>query len=201
MVDELVSKKLELLAAQRAKVDRIQELLNGGQPCKLANNARSAPCSYAACLVLITAGYGGFNEASRKTCKNLEAAITMSKRPGYLAYYEQPDHLQALVRSGEVARLQEQVVQLQKQIDQLTEKIDSANVAISITNGQLDSAKPSASVHNLTQWFATCGSPKQGADSNQYTNFTPNKKVYGGTSHYAVFRSQSSTMKNGRLTK
>jgi hypothetical protein len=33
MTDELVSKKLELLAAQRAKVDCIQELLNGGQPC------------------------------------------------------------------------------------------------------------------------------------------------------------------------
>jgi hypothetical protein len=153
----------------------------------------------------INAGPSGFNEASRKTCKNLEAVITMSKRPGYFAYYKQPDHLQALVRSGEVARLQEQVVQLQKQIDQLTEKIDSANAAsggaVSPTHGQLNDAKSSASVHNLTQWFATYGSPKQGVNSDQYTNFTPNKKVYGGTSHYAAFRSQSSTMKKGHLTK
>lgn len=143
------------------------------------------------------AGPGGFNEASRKTCKNLEVAITASKRPGYFAYYEQPDHLQAVVRSGDVARLQAQVVQLQTQIDQLTEKIEALSPPKS--NGAGDTNSPS--VHNLKQWFAAYGSPKQMGSSDQYTNFTPNRKVYGGTTHYSAFKSQSSTMKKGRLTK
>lgn len=152
---------------------------------------------------LLAVGPGGFNEASRKTCKNLEAAITASKRPGYFAYYEQPDHLTAVVRSGEVERLQAQVVQLQKQIDQLTDKLEalhSAAAAPSPAGEQPHAAPPN--VHNLKQWFATYGSPKQADTSDElYTNFTPNKKVYGGTTHYSAFRSQSSTMKKGRLTR
>lgn len=157
------------------------------------------------------AGPGGFNEASRKTCKNLEAAITASKRPGYFAYYEQPDHLTAVVRSGEVERLQAQAVQLQKQIDQLSDKIEALHSAATANTA---SSSPSSgggsptfgaaapNVHNLKQWFATYGAPKQADTSaDAYTNFTPNKKVYGGTTHYSAFRSQSSTMKKGRLTR
>lgn len=139
---------------------------------------------------------------SHKTCKNLEAAIAASKRPGYFAYYKQPDHLTAVVRSGEVEHLQVQVVQLQKQIDQLTDKIETLHSAAASPSSGSDPAAASPNVHNLKQWFATYGSPKQvDTSADAYTNFTPNKKVYGGTTHYSAFRSQSSTMKKGRLTR
>jgi hypothetical protein len=149
-------------------------------------------------------GPGGFNEHSRKTCKNLEAAITASKRPGFFSYYEPPDQVKTLVRGGEVERLQDQVVSLQKQIDQLSEKIDAhAQIMLSgMAIGPHGEAHTSNSptVHNMKQWFATYGVPKQ-ETSDSYTSFSPDKKVYGGTSHYSAFRSQASTMKKGRLTK
>ncbi|KAK1947964.1 hypothetical protein P3T76_000254 [Phytophthora citrophthora] len=138
---------------------------------------------------------GGFNEASRKTCKNLEAAITASKRPGYFAYYEQPERLKNVLRSGEVQRLQEQIIHLQKQIDQLTEKIEKS------AEGQDAVAHTGTTVTSLKQWLATYGTPKQQSTSDLFTVFAPDKKVYGGTTHYSAFRSQSSTMKKGRLTK
>lgn len=140
-------------------------------------------------------GPGGFNDISRKTCKNLEAAIVASKRPGYFAYYEQPEHAKAVERSGEVQRLQEQVAQLQKQIDVITDKIEGDRKTEAGGNGS-----QSPSVNSLKQWLATYGSPKQTA-SDQYSSFTPDRKVYGGTSHYSAFRSQASVMKKGRLTK
>ncbi|DBA00728.1 TPA: hypothetical protein N0F65_001199 [Lagenidium giganteum] len=190
MNDALVKKKIELLEQQKAKADKLNELLN-------------AP--------------GGFNEISRKTCKNLEAAITASKQPGYFAYYEQPEQAKAIIRSGEVQRLQEQLVQLQKQIDQLTENIDAANAehqhaialmlapptgsTVGSPDKQSKAAPPvAANMQNLKQWLVTYGSPKQ-ASTELYTSFTPNRKVYGGTSHYSAFKTQSSTMKKGRLTK
>ncbi|KAJ0404183.1 hypothetical protein P43SY_002026 [Pythium insidiosum] len=190
-MEDLVKKKVELLALQKAKSDRIYELLNGP---------------------------GGFNEHSRKTLKNLEAAITASKRPGYFSYYEPPEHVKVIIRSGEVERLHEQVLQLQKQIDQLTEKIDgsvtasgqplggsSTGTALSPSRSTsqlttLPSATSAPNVHSLKQWFAAYGSPKQ-TSSDLYTSFTPDKKVYGGTTHYSAFRSVASTMKKGRMTR
>ncbi|GLD95013.1 hypothetical protein PINS_up003638 [Pythium insidiosum] len=169
-------------------------------------------------LWFIATGPGGFNEHSRKTLKNLEAAITASKRPGYFSYYEPPEHVKVIIRSGEVERLHEQVLQLQKQIDQLTDKINASVAASSesVGGGSAAALSPSRSagqlttlpsatgsapnVHSLKQWFAAYGSPKQ-ANSDLYTSFTPDKKVYGGTTHYSAFRSVASTMKKGRMTR
>ncbi|ETO72280.1 hypothetical protein F444_11555 [Phytophthora nicotianae P1976] len=167
LTQELVKKKIELLEQQKAKSTKLNELLD-------------AP--------------GGFNEVSRKTCNNLEAAITASKRPGYFAYYEQPQHVKNILRSGEVQRLQEQILHLQKQIDQLTEKIEKS------AEGQ-DVGYTDTTITSLKHWLATYGMPKQQSTSDLFTVFTPDRKVYGGTTHYSAFRSQSSTMKKGRLTK
>lgn len=134
--------------------------------------------------------------------------MTASKQPGYFAYYEQPDQLTAVVRSGEIERLQEQLVQLQRQIDQLSDKIEelqrsSSSESQSSSSGSSATSNSSSSphVHSLSQWFATYGAPTSAGASEQYTSFTPDKKVYGGTTHYSAFRSQASTMKKGRMTK
>ncbi|KAG7384371.1 hypothetical protein PHYBOEH_009558 [Phytophthora boehmeriae] len=163
---ELVKKKVELLEQQKAKASRLNELFGGP---------------------------GGLNEVSRKTCKNLEVAITASKRPGYFAYYEQPENAKHVIRSGEVQRLQEQIVHLQKQIDQLTEKIEKSAESHGVE-------QTGTTITSLKHWLATYGAPKQ-STSDLYTVFTPDRKVYGGTAHYSAFKSQSSTMKKGRLTK
>jgi len=124
----------------------------------------------------------------------LEAAITASKRPGYFVYYEQPEHVKNVLRSGEVQRLKDQILHLQKQIDQLTEKIEKS------AEGQ-DVPHSGTTITSLKHWLATYGTPKQQSTSDLYTVFSTDKKVYGGTSHYSAFRTQSSTMKKGRLTK
>ncbi|OWZ24567.1 hypothetical protein PHMEG_000391 [Phytophthora megakarya] len=168
VTQELVKKKVELLEQQKAKATKLNELLD-------------AP--------------GGFNEASHKTCKNLEAAIAASKRPGYFVYYEQPEQLKSIMRSGEVQRLQQQILHLQKQIDHLTEKIEKS------AESHEEVEHTGTTITSLKHWLATYGTPKQQSTSDLYTVFTPDRKVYGGTSHYSAFRSQASTMKKGRLTK
>lgn len=231
MADELVKKKLELLGVQKAKADRLNELLDGASklvfvvevvvatpPSRFlchptaTHDHPSSPSPAVEVLLMLCvthsddAGPGGFNDASRKTCKNLQVAITTSKQPGYFTYYEQPDHLAAVVRSGEIERLRGQLAQLQKQIDQLSDKIEALH-----SGAERESAGAgagggggSASVHSLKQWFTAYGSPSKqaaGATAELYTSFTPDKKVYGGTTHYSAFRSQASTMKKGRLTR
>ncbi|EGZ28546.1 hypothetical protein PHYSODRAFT_469654 [Phytophthora sojae] len=167
LTQELVKKKVELLEQQKAKAAKLNELLD-------------AP--------------GGFNEVSRKTCKNLEAAITASKRPGYFAYYEQPENVKNVLRTGGMQRLQEQIVHLQKQIDQLTEKIEKSAEGHEVGHTGI-------TITSLKHWLATYGTPKPQSTSDLFTVFTPDKKVYGGTAHYSAFRTQASTMKKGRLTK
>lgn len=117
-----------------------------------------------------------------------------SKRPGYFTYYETPERVKAAERSGEVKRLQGQAALLQKQIDQVTDQIESA------ARDGGGKAPSSPSVGSLKQWLATYGAPTQ-AHPDQYSSFTPDRKVYGGTAHYSAFRSQASVMKKGRLTK
>ncbi|OQR96422.1 hypothetical protein ACHHYP_15829 [Achlya hypogyna] len=165
-MDELRAKKAELLLAQQEKADRFHELL---------------------------VGPGGLNEASRKTCKNLEAAITASKKPGYFLYYEQPDVVKAVVKNGELRKLQGVIVQLQQKIDQIDAEL--ANHA-----AKAAAAPVTNEVQSLKQWFSTYGTPKP-VTSGMLTSFATDPKVYGGTEHYSAFKSQSLTMKKGRLTK
>ncbi|KAF1773925.1 hypothetical protein GQ600_16635 [Phytophthora cactorum] len=141
LTQELVKKKIELLEQQKAKSTKLNELLD-------------AP--------------GGFNEVSRKTCKNLEAAITASKRPGYFAYYEQPEHVKNVLRSGEVQRLQEQILHLQKQIEQLTEKIEKS------AEGQ-DVGHTETTITSLKHWLA----PTACRSSIQPPTCTPSSRQTG----------------------
>ncbi|EGZ28544.1 hypothetical protein PHYSODRAFT_322207 [Phytophthora sojae] len=121
-------------------------------------------------------------------------AYTASKRPGYFAYYEQPENVKNVLRTGEMQRLQEQIVHLQKQIDQLTEKIEKSAEGYEVGHTGI-------TITSLKHWLATYGTPKPQSTSDLFTVFTPDKKVYGGTAHYSAFRTQASTMKKGRLTK
>ncbi|OQR95674.1 hypothetical protein THRCLA_07671 [Thraustotheca clavata] len=165
-MEELRAKKTELLHAQKEKADKFNEILES------------------------------LNEASRKTCKNLEAAITASKKPGYFSYYEQPDVVKAVVKNGELRKLQNAIVQLQQKIDQIDGELMNQQGTNSIENG----GQSDSNVQSLKQWFATYGTPKP-VTSGMLTSFVNDPKVYGGTEHYAAFKSQSLTMKKGRLTK
>ena len=51
-----------------------------------------------------------------------------------------------------------------------------------------------------SQWFSTYGAPKP-SPSGFRTDFVSSNKIYGGTNHHSAFKTQSTTMKKGRLTK
>lgn len=54
----------------------------------------------------------------------------------------------------------------------------------------------------LGQWFAVYGKPERSAVVEGWlTEFSPSTKVYGSTKHYKGFRTQSKTMKKGRITR
>ncbi|KAF0701098.1 Aste57867_8395 [Aphanomyces stellatus] len=168
IMEDLQKKKEELLHAQREKADKFNEVLN-------------AP--------------GGLNEVSRKTCKNLEAAISASKKPGYFMYYEQPDVAKAIVKNGELKKIHAAVMLLQQKIEQVDVEIENQKKTLASGVGGGESE-----IQNLKQWLATYGAPKP-VSSGMLTSFNSNAKVYGGTEHYSAFKSQSTTMKKGRLTK
>ncbi|ETW06710.1 hypothetical protein H310_02888 [Aphanomyces invadans] len=168
-MEDLQKKKEELLHAQREKADRFNALLSGP---------------------------GGLNETSRKVCKNLEAAITASKKPGYFMYFEQPDVVKAVVKNGELRKLQTAIVQIQQKIDLVDAEITNNARA----NATTTASGRESEIQSLKQWLSTYGTPKP-VSSGILTCFSANPKVYGGTEHYSAFKTQSTTMKKGRITK
>ncbi|CAK4075349.1 unnamed protein product [Aphanomyces euteiches] len=168
-MEELQKKKEELLHAQRDKADKFHAILSGP---------------------------GGLNETSRKTCKNLEAAISASKKPGYFSYFDQPEVVKAIIKNGELRKLQTAILQLHQKIEQVDVEIANHTKA-----GNVPGAAGTASdIQTFKQWFTTYGTPKP-VTSGVLTSFSANPKVYGGTEHYSAFKTQSTTMKKGRLTK
>ncbi|RHY69487.1 hypothetical protein DYB30_007103 [Aphanomyces astaci] len=170
-MEELQKKKEELLRAQRENADKFNAILNGP---------------------------GGLNETSRKMCKNLEAAISSSKKPGYFMYFEQPDVVKAVVKNGELRKLQTMIVQLQQKIDQVD--VEIANHSKGLASHTTGGGGRETDIQSLKQWLSTYGTPKP-VSSGMMTCFSANPKVYGGTEHYSAFKSQSTTMKKGRITK
>lgn len=60
---------------------------------------------------------------SRKTCKNLEAAVAASKNPGTILYYEQPHEAKAMVKDNRLQKLQNTMMGLQKEIDHVDDEM------------------------------------------------------------------------------
>lgn len=141
---------------------------------------------------LTDTGYG-LNEVSRKTCKNLEAAVAGSKRPGPIFYYHPPDESLKVV--PELPKLQRQILTLQHELDQCEHEIAEFEKRTTVA------PTSQAGVSSLSQWFALYGAPTKTGAPGFMTSFTTNSKVYGGTNRYPTFKTKSSVMKRGRLTK
>lgn len=63
------------------------------------------------------------NDISRKTCKNLEAAVAASKNPGVISYYQQPDEMKKIVETNELKKLQSMNLKLQRDIQAVDAEI------------------------------------------------------------------------------
>ena len=77
--DDLLKRKQDLLRKQARACDEMNELL--------------------------TRDNTGLNEVSRLTQRSLEVAIVVSKRPGVIDYYQQPEETQTIVRNNDLKNL------------------------------------------------------------------------------------------------
>lgn len=59
----------------------------------------------------------GLIEDTRRTCKNLDAAVVASRRPGYFKYHEPTDRVKAAEGRHEVEFLTKRVQEIQREID------------------------------------------------------------------------------------
>mmetsp|Transcript_398 Transcript_398/g.888 ORF Transcript_398/g.888 Transcript_398/m.888 type:complete len:176 (+) Transcript_398:116-643(+) len=145
---------------------------------------------------LLTDKDTGFLEVSRKTKRDLIIAIDVARRPGFHDYYQPPEQIKTLERNGELKKYTKKLDRVQAQIDTLDAEINAA----SKPSAAASQAEPPAQMSSLSQWFARYGEPGP-APANYMSTFARDSKIYGGTNHHKAFKSQSTKMKTGTMTR
>ena len=96
--DDLLKRKQDLLRKQKRVCEEMNELLTRDET--------------------------GLNEVSRMTKRSLEVAIVLSKRPGAIDYYEQPEETQTIVRNNDLKNLSKRVDRIQGEIDSVDAELE-----------------------------------------------------------------------------
>lgn len=139
----------------------------------------------------------GLIDSSFKTRKSIKAAIAVAKQPGYFEYYKPPSEVEQHEGDKTLNKLARHVQKIHRELEEINSEIESIEHSNRAVLPQVSGA-PST----LSQWFDTYGKPK-GIETQEdmLTSFHQSPKIYGGTSHHRAFKSQSSNMKKGRLTR
>jgi hypothetical protein len=145
----------------------------------------------------ILASPTGLINSSFNTRKSLKAAIAVSKQPGYFEYYTPPPEVEQAEGDKTLNKMARQVQKIHRELEEINSEIEAVEHA-----NKSAVAQPNSGPSTLSQWFDTYGQPK-GAETQEdmFTSFNQSPKIYGGTSHHRAFKSQSSNMKKGRLTR
>lgn len=139
---------------------------------------------------------GGLNDNSKNVRKNLSAAIAVSKQPGYFEYYQTPSEVKELEDSKILNSLVKSLGKVHRELEQINTEIASHHEKAAAP------PKIETSLTSMAQWFETYGRPENTQClEERMTTFQPSPKIYGGTSHHRAFKTQSSNMKKGRVTK
>lgn len=139
------------------------------------------------------------NDASKLSRKSLMAAIAVSKQPGYFEYYTPPEE----VKNAEEGKL---LNKLARQVSKVHGEIEAINSEIAQASSKPPPKANDIPLSDLSQWFEIYGRPKP-LDGNAATKdtlltaFVPSPKIYGGTSHHRSFKTQSTIMRTGTLTR
>ena len=139
---------------------------------------------------------GGLNENTKLSMKNISAAIAVSKNPGYFEYHTTPEELHNIEERKVLNNLARSVQRVHKQIDQINEDI------IQTTAASKPKVPDAPHVSSLSQWFDIYGRPDVPEDKkSQISSFHKGQRTYGGTAAYPAFKSVSSVMVKGRVTR
>lgn len=146
----------------------------------------------------ILANPAGLMDSSFKTRKSLKAAIAVARQPGYFEYYAPPPEVEQHEGDKTLNKMARQVQKIHRELEEINAEITSIEHANKAAAAQSNSGGPST----LSQWFDTYGHPKNAeTQEDLFTSFHQSPKIYGGTSHHRAFKSQSSNMKKGSLTR
>lgn len=142
---------------------------------------------------------GGMNDSSRLMCKNLTAAIAVSNQPGYFEYYSPPSDVKDLEESNALKSLVRSLGKVHRELDQINAEIANHKA------NKMTEAKPmlqDIGLRSINQWFEVYGTPKNTELLDELkTTFQASPKIYGGTNHHRAFKSQTSNMRKGRITR
>ena len=152
MDEGLLHKKLRTLEQQRAQSDDLNALLTRE---------------------------GGLNESQYMTCKNLKAAVAVSKQPGFFEYHKHSAEVQRAYDRKTCNQMVKKIARTQQDLDAIEEDIRAREAA---RLKSLELRDPTLT--SFDQWFQQFGRP-QNMPQRFYSTFDDNKKIYGGTHHHA----------------
>ena len=142
---------------------------------------------------------GGLNDGSKACRKNLQAAIAVANQPGYFEYYVPTQEVKDIEETRVLNSLVKSLNKVHRELNQINEDISHHHVP---RDGAMSKPPEDRGLTSLTHWFDTYGRPKNDTLFDELkTTFQPSPKIYGGTNHHRSFKSQSSPMKVGRVTK
>lgn len=142
---------------------------------------------------------GGLNDGSKASRKNLKAAIAVANQPGYFEYYVPSTEVKDVEESKILNSIVKSLEKVHRELNQINDDISHHHVP---KEGAMGQAPREVGLTSLTHWFDTYGRPKNDTLLDELkTTFQPSPKIYGGTNHHRSFKSQSSPMKVGRVTK
>jgi len=131
---------------------------------------------------------------SEMCTKNLKAAIAVSRQAGYFQYYSPSPACKEAEESKVLNQYARTIAKLHNELTQIDAEIALATAELS---------KPKMveqPISSLSAWFDTYGKPALN-QPELLSTFSPAPKIYGGTNHHRSFKTSSSILKKGRLTR
>lgn len=136
---------------------------------------------------------GGLNENNKKALRNLNAAIAVAKKPGYFTYHTAAIEIKEIEDNKVLNTLVRGIAKAGAELDQINSEIASAS--------SRPQEKPmEMSLMSIGQWHDTYGKVTK-VHEGMITQFEKNPKIYGGTSHHRSFKTVSSVMVKGLVTR
>jgi hypothetical protein len=91
---------------------------------------------------------------------------------------------------------------LARNISKVNAELDQINAEIEQATSKSKGGDSEMSLRNMQQWFDVYGRPSHAENHNGLlTTFHQSPKIYGGTAHHRSFKSVSSVMRKGRMTR
>ena len=95
---------------------------------------------------------GGLIDSQHQTCKNLVAAVAVSKQPGFFEYYQHNDQVRRVYETNECGALVKRIARTQKELDVIEGEIKHRETT------RAEAAQPlQSSLSGLDQWFQQRG--------------------------------------------